>query len=64
MENIDKYIVSVDAIISTDLSDPVYDAVLYELVKTYQVHHHSKSCKKYKDGKCRFHFGRFFTEGL
>ena len=64
MENIDKYIVLVDAIISTDLPDPVYDAVLYELVKTYQVHHHSKSCKKYKDGKCRFHFGRFFTEGL
>ena len=55
---------SVDAIISTDLPDPAYDTVLYELVKTYQVHHHSKSCKKYKDGKCRFHFGRFFTEGL
>ena len=62
MENIDEYIEWVDAMISTNLPDPVYDAALYELVKNYQVRYHSKSCKKYKNGKCRFHFDRFFTD--
>ena len=62
MENIDKYIEKVDAIISIDFPDFVSDAALYELAKTYQVHLHSKSCKKYKNNKCRFHFGWFFTD--
>ena len=35
---------------------------LFELVKTYQLHRHSKTCRKYKNESCRFHFGRFFTE--
>ena len=35
---------------------------LYELVKTYQIHSHSKSCRKYKNIDCRYSFGRFFTE--
>ena len=64
MENIDEYIEWVDAISSTDLPDPTFDTALYELVKNYQVHHHSKSCKKYKNDKCRFHFGRFSLTGL
>ena len=34
---------------------------MFELVKTYQIHHHSKTCKKYRNKKCRFHFGNFFT---
>ena len=62
MENIYEYIEWVDTIVSTDFPDPLSDAALYELVKTYQVHHHSKSSKKYKNYKCRFHFGRFFTD--
>ena len=62
MENIDEYIERVDAIISTDLPDRMSDAALYELVKTCQVHHHSKSCKKCKNDKCRFQFGWFFTD--
>ena len=32
MENIDKCIEWVDAVISTDLQDPVSDAALYELL--------------------------------
>ena len=44
------------------MPDSLFDAELYELVKTYQVHHHSKSCKKYKYDKCQFHFGWFFTD--
>ena len=62
MQNIGEYIEQVDAIITTELSNPVSDAAFYELVKVYQVHHHHKSCKKYKNDKCQFHFGRFFTD--
>ena len=41
MENIDEYTEWVDATSSTDLPDPTFDTALYELVKNYQVHHHS-----------------------
>ena len=34
---------------------------MFELVKTYQIHHHSKTCRKYKNEKCRFRFGKSFT---
>ena len=62
IKNIDEYIEWVHAIISKDLPNPVSDAGRYELVKTYQVHHYSKSCKKYKSDKCRFYFGPFFPD--
>ena len=32
------------------------------MVKTYQTHNHSKTCRKYKNVACRFNFGQFFTE--
>ena len=35
---------------------------LFHLVATYQVHSHSKSCRKYKNERCRYHFGMFFTD--
>ena len=38
------------------------DPELFQLVATYQVHSHSRSCRKYHSGKCRYHFGKFFTE--
>ena len=34
---------------------------MFELAKTYQIHHHSKTCRKYRNEKCRFNFGKFFT---
>ena len=34
---------------------------MLKLVKTYQIHHHSKTCRKYRNEKTRFHFGNFFT---
>lgn len=37
------------------------DTELHELVKSYQKHSHSKTCRKYKNTKCRFNFGHFFT---
>ena len=35
---------------------------LHELVKLYQFHRHSKTCHKYKNEVCRFHFGKFFSK--
>ena len=58
-ENIDNYIPWVDSIISAKLSDN--DPQLNELVKTYQIHRHSKTWRKYRNDKCRFHFGRYFN---
>lgn len=34
----------------------------YQLVKTFQIHCHSTICRKYKNRKFRFKFGRFFTD--
>ena len=34
---------------------------LFELVKTFQLHQHSESCRKHHNEKRRFHFGRFFS---
>ena len=31
------------------------------MVNFYQKHTHSKTCRKYKNIKCRFNFGQFFT---
>lgn len=38
------------------------DKELYDLVKLYQTHQHSKSCQKYKSKPCRYNFGSFFTD--
>ena len=32
------------------------------MVRTYEVNSHSTSCQKYKNEKCRYHFGKFLTE--
>lgn len=42
--NIDKYIFSVDSIITALLPDRNIDPELFELVPTHQVYFHSKSC--------------------
>ena len=51
----------VDSVIRSDLPDPNNEPALFELVKTYQIHRHSKTCRKYRNEKCRFRFGKFFT---
>ena len=35
---------------------------LFELVKTYQIHTHSRTCWKYSKNECRFSYGGYFTE--
>ena len=46
-ETKDEYIQWVDSIIRTDMPNYVIEKELFELVKTVQVHRHSKTCRKY-----------------
>ena len=62
-DNIEFFIRLIDKHISASLPDPVTCPLLYDLVKTYQTHAHSKTCRQYKNLPCRFNFGHFFTEG-
>ena len=61
-ETKDEYIQWVDSIIRTDIANSVSEKELFEFVKTFQVHRHSKKCRKYRNDKCRFNFGKFFTD--
>ena len=55
---IDDYRKWVDSLIRPDLPDPNNEPAFFKLVKTYQIHRHSKTCRF---EKCRFRFGKFFT---
>ena len=44
------------------LPDPESESGVFELVKLYQIHYHSRTCWKYKKIKCRFSYGRFFSD--
>ena len=61
-DNIDEYVRFVDAVIKAYVPDINENPELHKLVTTYQIHSHSKSCRKYKNQECRYHFGRFFTD--
>ena len=41
--------------------EPENEPGLFELVKTYQICSHSRTCWKYNKNECRFSHGRFFT---
>ena len=58
----DAYIDYIDKHVQAYLPDRETDPELYDLVKTYQTHNYSKTCRKYKNVACRFNFGQFFTE--
>ena len=57
---IDEYARWVEDIERSDLPDSINEPILFKLVKTCQIHHDSKTCRKYRNEKCRFHFGKFF----
>ena len=61
-DNIGEYIEFLDSKIQAYLPDEAMYPELYNFVKTYQVHKHSKSCCKYKNVSCRYGYGRYFTE--
>ena len=56
------YISFVKKTINAQQPDPQNDSEFFELVKTYQVHSHSRTCFKHKKNECRFSYGQFFTE--
>ena len=58
----EDYISFVDSIVRADLPNPALEPELYNTVKTYQVHSHSQTCRKYKNKPCRFNFGHYFSE--
>ena len=60
-DNKQAYIDFIDKRVQANLPDEKEDPELHELVKTYQKHSHSKTCRKYKNIRCRFNFGQFFT---
>ena len=43
------------------MPDPISEPELHQLVKMYQTHAHSKTCRRYQNLPCRFNFGHFFT---
>lgn len=61
-ENKEEYINFVDSVIRADLPDPAVEPELFKTVKMFQIHSHSKTCRKYKNSSCRFNFGHFFTD--
>ena len=56
--NIEEYTHWIDGIIHTDLPGPCSELDLLKLAKTYQIYQESKHCHKYRNLKCRFHFGK------
>ena len=59
--NKEEYIAFIDSILNCNLPNREEKPELYELVRTYQTHSHSKSCRKYKNVSCWYSFGKFFT---
>ena len=46
-----------NGIFGTDLSDADKEPELFDLVKNYQIHKHSKTCQKFKNKSFRFYYG-------
>ena len=49
-------------LLNSQLSDHLSDPELFELVKTYQVHGHSRTWWEYNKNEFQFAYGRYFTE--
>ena len=60
--SINEYVDFLDSVVCGNLPSEQEDFHLYQLVKIFQICPHSKTGRKYKNMKCRFKFGRFFTE--
>ena len=60
-ETKEAYIEFIDKHVQAYLPNKEDNPELHDLVNFYQKHAHSKTCRKYKNIKCRFNFGQFFT---
>ena len=61
-DNIDEYILFVDSIVKATFPNFKVDPSLFDLFIRYQIHSQSRSCHKYKNQVCRYHFGKLFTK--
>ena len=61
-DNIGVYVAFIDSVVKSYVPDPIENSDLLKLVTTYQVHSHSKSCRKYKNEKWHYDFGKLFTD--
>ena len=59
--NVAEYVSFVDKIVHTYLHNKNKNPNLHELVKLYQLHRYSKTCRKYRNDGCIFHGGKFFS---
>ena len=60
-ETKEAYIEFIDKHVQAYLPNKDDNPELHNLVNFYQKHTHSKTCRKFKNIKCRFNFGQFFT---
>ncbi|XP_044169485.1 uncharacterized protein LOC114973474 [Acropora millepora] len=60
-ETKEAYIEFIDKHVQASLPNKDDNPELHDLVNFYQKHTHSKTCRKYKNIKCRFNFGQFFS---
>ena len=59
---LNEYVEILDSVVCGNLPSEDVDPHLHQMVKTFQIHCHSKPCRKYKNSICRFKFGRFFAD--
>ena len=61
-DNEKAYVAFVDRIIYTYLPGKSKHQELYDLVELYQIHRHSRTCRKLKNETSRFTFGNCSTK--
>ena len=50
--NFDEYIMFIESVVKAFVPNPIENTKLFHLVKIYQVHSHSKSCRNFKSERC------------
>ena len=58
----DEYVAFIENIIKRELPNLQERSRLFELVRNYQTHSHSESCRKYKSIECRYSWGKYLTD--
>ena len=60
--NKEQYAAFVDQTVHTFVPERNENPDLHGLFKSYQLHRHLRTCRKYKNEACRFKCGKFFTK--
>lgn len=61
--NISEYVLFIDSIITAFVPKPNEESALFNLIKIYQLHLHSKSCQKHKSEKYCYHNNFYVSTG-